>query len=90
MLNVHVADPEEILTKTGVDPYTFVRFLLMMAKAMIPIWLLSWVVLLPVDAVNSNVNGKSGLDKYTFGNVTSNQQGRYWAHLILDYIFICE
>jgi hypothetical protein len=84
------ADPEEILAKNGVDPYTFVRFLLMMAKAMVPIWLISWVILFPIDAVNSTVDGKSGLDKYTFGNVASNKQSRYWAHLILDYIFICE
>ncbi|RSH91201.1 hypothetical protein EHS25_009500 [Saitozyma podzolica] len=82
------SDPEEILAKNGVDPYTFVRFLLMMAKAMVPIWLISWVILFPIDAVNSTVDGKSGLDKYTFGNVASNKQSRYWAHLILDYIFI--
>lgn len=84
------ADPEEILAKNGVDPYTFVRFLLMMAKAMVPIWLISWVILFPIDAVNSTVDGKSGLDRYTFGNVASNKQSRYWAHLVLDYIFICE
>ena len=85
-----VADPDEILVKNGVDPYVFVRFLIMMSKAMVPIWILSWAILLPVDAADSDVDGKSGLDKLTFGNVSQNKQSRYWAHLILDYCFICE
>ncbi len=78
------------MEKNGVDPYVFVRFLIMMSKAMVPIWLLSWAILLPVDAAGSNVVGKSGLDRLTFGNVAKNKQSRYWAHLILDYVFICE
>lgn len=82
------ASPEEILHKNGVDPYVFVRFLLMMAKAMIPIWLLSWAVLIPVNAANTRSEGKNGLDRLTFGNINTNSQARYWAHLILDYIFI--
>lgn len=60
----------------------------MMAKAMIPIWLLSWAVLIPVNAANTRSEGKNGLDRLTFGNINTNSQARYWAHLILDYIFI--
>lgn len=84
------ADPTEILTKNGVDPYCFVRFCTMMAKAMVPIWLVSWVVLLPVDSVNTRIDGKSGLDKFTYGNVATQDSNRLWAHLILDYLFIGE
>ncbi|WVQ98507.1 hypothetical protein IAU59_005633 [Kwoniella sp. CBS 9459] len=83
-----MADPEEILHKNGVDPYVFVRFLIMMSKAMIPIWLLSWLILLPVDGAKSTVSNKEGLDRFTFGNVAKDKQSRYWAHLILDYVFI--
>ncbi|WVR05022.1 hypothetical protein IAU60_002034 [Kwoniella sp. DSM 27419] len=83
-----MADPEEILHKNGVDPYVFYRFLVMMTKAMIPIWILSWLILLPVDAAKSNTLNKEGLDRFTFGNVAKNKQSRYWAHLILDYAFI--
>jgi hypothetical protein len=86
----HTADPEEIIRKNGVDPYVFVRFLQMMAKAMIPIWLLSWLILLPVDSVRTGVSGKEGLDRLTFGNVGTDRQERYWAHLILDWVFIGE
>jgi hypothetical protein len=84
------ADPQEILQKNGVDPYVFVRFLTMMAKAMVPIWLVSWVVLLPVNSVNTSTTGKTGLDKYTFGNVSAKDTYRLWAHLVLDYLFIGE
>ncbi|WWD15753.1 hypothetical protein CI109_100175 [Kwoniella shandongensis] len=88
LIRIIKADPEEILRKNGVDPYVFVRFLIMMSKAMIPIWFISWAILLPTDAAGSSVNGKSGLDKFTFGNVAKDKQSRYWAHLILDYVFI--
>ncbi|ODN73491.1 hypothetical protein L202_07996 [Cryptococcus amylolentus CBS 6039] len=82
------ASPEEVLEKNGVDPYVYLRFLIMMVKIMVPIWALSWAILLPADAVKSQVNGKTGLDKLTFGNVASTKQDRYWAHLILNYIFV--
>lgn len=83
-----VADPEEILEKNGVDPYVFVRFLIMMSKAMVPIWLISWIVLLPVDSANTGNTGKDGLDRLTYGNVPPNMQNRLWTHLIMDYLFI--
>ncbi|OXG22073.1 hypothetical protein C366_00971 [Cryptococcus neoformans Tu401-1] len=82
-----ISDPQEILRKNGVDPYVFVRFLIMMAKATIPIWLVSWIVLLPIDTANSHVLGKSGLDRFTFGNVSKDKTSRYWAHLVMVYVF---
>lgn len=90
VVRLTAASPEEILQKNGVDPYVFVRFLIMMSKVMIPIWLLSWLVLLPVDSANTGVGGKTGLDRFTFGNVAGEDQDRLWAHLILDYLFIGE
>lgn len=89
-LILRIADPKDILDKNGVDPYVFVRFLTMMSKAFVPIWFLSWAILLPIDAANSDVHGKTGLDKLTFGNVATDKQSRYWAHLIMDYVFICR
>lgn len=79
-----------MLEKNGVDPYVFYRFLIMMTKALIPIWFLSWSILLPINAVNTGVDGKSGLDQLTAGNIDGSDQKRFWAHLILDYIFICK
>ncbi|RXK37761.1 hypothetical protein M231_05010 [Tremella mesenterica] len=81
------SDSSTILDKTGVDPYFFVRYLFLMAKAMIPIWLISWAILLPANAVKTHVDSQKGLDKFTFGNVADSQHKRYWAHLILVCIF---
>lgn len=72
------------------DPYVFVRFLIMMSKAMIPIWLVSWAVLLPVNSVKTGTANKTGLDRFTFGNIAREDHHRLWAHLILDYLFIGE
>ena len=83
-----LADPEEILKKNGVDAYVYVRFLIMMARAMVPIWFVSWIILLPVDAARTGKTGKVGLDRYTLGNVPLNMQDRLWTHLILDVVFI--
>lgn len=49
-------------------------------------WFFSWVILLPVDAVNSG-GTKDGLERFTFGNVGRSHQDRYWAHLVLAYLF---
>jgi calcium permeable stress-gated cation channel len=69
------------------DAYFFVRFLRMMVKVFLPIWVISWAVLLPVTSVNSHVAGVTGLDRFTFGNVENTQQDRYAAHIILVYLF---
>jgi calcium permeable stress-gated cation channel len=69
------------------DAYFFVRFLRMMVKIFLPIWFLSWAVLLPVNSVNSHVQGLTGLDRFTFGNIEKTEQDRYAAHIILVYIF---
>jgi hypothetical protein len=72
------ADPKEILHKNGVDPYVFVRFLRLLMKAMIPIWLVSWVVLLPVNSVGGP--NRTGLDMFAMSNA-NHEPRRYWAHL---------
>lgn len=78
------ADPKEILVKNGVDPYVFVRFLRLLMKAMIPIWLVSWIVLLPVNSLDGA--NHSGLDMFAMSN-TAARPKRYWAHLCLAYLF---
>lgn len=71
------------------DAYVYVRFFRLMAELFLPIWIISWLILLPVDAANTGVQGKEGLDRFTFGNVAKNHQSRYWAHLVLSYLFSC-
>ncbi|KAI8969798.1 DUF221-domain-containing protein [Trametes punicea] len=84
---VFTANYHEIRSKVGMDAYFFVRFLRMMVRILLPIWLISWVILLPITGVRSDGAGHTGLDRFTFGNVPPNDQARYAAHLILAWIF---
>ena len=85
-LAVWKADYHDILRQNGMDAFFFVHFLRMLTKILLPIWLISWVVLLPLTSVNMN-SGKTGLDKFTFGRVTSDQSKRYAGHIILAWFF---
>lgn len=89
-LALYRADYRAIISANGLDAYFFVRFLRIMAYTFLPIWLITWVVLMPVDSVKTGVLGNSGLDFFTFGNVATDNQVRYAAHLILVYFSTCE
>ncbi|KAG8960835.1 hypothetical protein FRC03_006078 [Tulasnella sp. 419] len=78
------SDYTEIKRTNGMDSYFFVRYLRMMCRVFLPIWLLSWALFMPLHSVGTTA-GKTGLDKFTFGNVATTQQARYAAHLIFLY-----
>ncbi|KZP25055.1 DUF221-domain-containing protein [Athelia psychrophila] len=86
-LAVWRADYEDIVRVNGMDAYFFVRFLRMIALIFLPIWALSWAVLMPVDAVNTSVAGKAGLDIFILGNIATDKQARYAAHCGLCWVF---
>lgn len=83
------ADFHAIKDQNGVDAYMFIRFLRMMVRIFAPIWIISWAILLPVNGVESGSN-KTGLDRFTFGNIGTEKQGRYWAHLACAWVFTSE
>jgi len=62
----------------------------MMLKIFVPIWIVSWIVLLPITSVGTGEDTDDGLKRFTFGNVTPDQQVRYWAHLVLVWLFTSE
>ncbi|KAF7318964.1 Protein kinase domain-containing protein [Mycena chlorophos] len=84
---VFKADYKEVMHANGADAYFFVRFLLMMARVFLPIWILSWIILLPVTSVNTVVPPNRQLDLLSFGNIANDKQSRYWAHLVLAWVF---
>jgi len=62
-----------------------------MAIVLLPIWFLSWIILIPLNVVKTETDPPlEGLDRYTFGNIARDKQIRYVGHLILVYIFTCE
>ena len=81
------ADFEKIKDINGLDCYFYVRFLRMMVRIMLPIWLISWAVLLPLTSVHTKVSTHSGLDLLIFGNVDSDRQDRYVGHMLLTWVF---
>ena len=81
------ADFRQIIRYNGLDAYFFVRYLRMMIKVFVPIWILSWAILLPVTTVNTGTPGQDSLTRFTFGNVGTDQQVRYWAHLVCVWVF---
>lgn len=83
------ADIEDIKRVNGLDAYFFVRFLRMMAIMFLPIWFITWAVLLPVTTVNTHVLGLSGLDRLSFGDVEVSKQVRYAAHVVLAWLLTC-
>jgi hypothetical protein len=86
-LAVYNADFRDILRANGPDAYFFVRFLRMMVKTFLPIWILSWAILLPITSVNTKVGNNSGVSLFIFGNIAPDKQTRYAAQLILVYLF---
>ncbi|KAG1736152.1 uncharacterized protein EDB91DRAFT_539954 [Suillus paluster] len=80
-------DYRDVQQVNGTDAYLFVRFLRMMIRVLLPIWLISWIVLMPVTSVNNSMPNKTGLDRFIFGNVSPDHQARYAAHIILAYLF---
>ncbi|KAI5996352.1 hypothetical protein EDD15DRAFT_517309 [Pisolithus albus] len=81
------ADYRDVERVNGPDAYLFVRFLRMMIRVLLPIWIISWAVLLPLTSVNNSIAGKTGLDRFTFGNVSPYNQPRYAGHLVCAYLF---
>ncbi|EKM58161.1 uncharacterized protein PHACADRAFT_26687 [Phanerochaete carnosa HHB-10118-sp] len=85
-LAVFRADYTRIKDVNGLDAYFFVRFLRMVCRILFPVWVVTWIILLPIDAIDTDVPGRHGLDKLSFGNVAPNRQDRYAAHLIVAYL----
>ncbi|KAG8698963.1 hypothetical protein FRC09_006915 [Ceratobasidium sp. 395] len=83
-VSIFKADHKDIQKQNGMDAYFFVRYLRMMVRVFLPIWLISWAILLPVDS--AGLNNKTGLDQFTFGNIPQDRQVRYAAHLLLAWI----
>ncbi|CAK5261869.1 unnamed protein product [Mycena citricolor] len=86
-LAVFKADYKDVLNANGGDAYFFVRFLRMMARVFFPMWILSWAILLPITAVKTHVGTNTKLDLLSFGNVQPDKQHRYWAHLVMAWVF---
>ncbi|KAJ3776416.1 hypothetical protein FB446DRAFT_785114 [Lentinula raphanica] len=86
-LAVFNSNHQDIKAANGLDAYFFVRYLRMMVVIFLPIWILSWIVLLPVTSVGTQVSGNTKLNRFIFGNVAPDKSTRYAAHIIMVWLF---
>ena len=84
------ANYKDVQRVNGPDAYFFVRFLRVMIRVFVPIWIISWIVLLPVSSVNNNIPGNTGLSTFSFGNIEPGHKDRYAAYIILVWLSTCE
>lgn len=71
-----------IIQHCGIDGYFYLRYIFVMGLVFL-FGMLSWIILLPVNATNGN--GHPGLDQLSFANVKHKR--RYYAHAFISWIF---
>lgn len=86
---LYKANYKDIQRVNGPDAYFFVRFLRVMIRVLVPIWIISWIVLLPVTSVNNSIPGNTGLSRFTLGNIQPDHKERYAAFIILVWLSTC-
>ncbi|KAG0149122.1 hypothetical protein CROQUDRAFT_74529 [Cronartium quercuum f. sp. fusiforme G11] len=74
----------QMIPTAGLDAFMYLRFLKMMIYIFAPTTCLTFLVLLPLDAVDTNVSA-TGLNSFSFGNIRADQQIRYIGHLLCAY-----
>ncbi|KAJ4956988.1 hypothetical protein NE237_013771 [Protea cynaroides] len=81
----------ELIDHAGLDSAVYIRIYLLGLKIFIPITILSFVVLVPVNCTDGKLEKSkdlmfSDIDKLSISNVTPGSQ-RFWAHLVMFYVF---
>lgn len=81
----------ELIEHAGLDSVAYIRIYLLGLKIFVPIAVLSFAVLVPVNWTGETLHGindltYSNIDKLSIANVPSGSQ-RLWAHVIMAYVF---
>lgn len=71
-----------IIQQCGLDGYFFLRYLYVFGLTFL-FGMLTWMVLLPVNATNGH--GNTGLDQLSISNIK--HKNRYYAHAFMSWIF---
>ena len=86
---------KEIIARRGLDAYLFLRYLVTLLKIFIPLACVILPVLIPVNFIGGRGShgGVSGLDQFSWTNISPSQTNRYWIHLVLAMfvvIWVCQ
>ncbi|KAH9615815.1 hypothetical protein KSS87_022204 [Heliosperma pusillum] len=79
----------ELIDHAGVDSVVYIRIYLLGLKIFVPIMVLAFAVLLPINWTGDMLNGVHGLtystiDKLSISNIPAGSN-RFWAHLVVAY-----
>lgn len=71
-----------VIQQCGLDGYFFLRYLFIFGLTFL-FGMLTWIILLPINATNGN--GNSGLDQLSISNIKHRK--RYYAHAFMSWIY---
>ena len=80
----------DIITECGLDAYLFLRYLKVLLKIFVPLAMLILPTLIPLNLIGGRGvrSGVSGLDQFSWTNVSAEHTNRYWAHLSLALLVV--
>ncbi|XP_043718808.1 CSC1-like protein At4g02900 [Telopea speciosissima] len=81
----------ELIDHAGLDSAVYIRIYLLGLKIFIPLTMLSFAVLVPVNLTDGKLERSKGIifsdiDKLSISNVSPGSQ-RFWAHMVMFYVF---
>ncbi|EFJ23221.1 hypothetical protein SELMODRAFT_150725 [Selaginella moellendorffii] len=80
----------ELIAHAGLDSVVYLRIYLLGLKVFVPLMLLGFLVLVPVNVTDSNIQtGKifgTDIDKISLTNIRE-KSPRLWAHVVMTYVF---
>ncbi|KAG9447631.1 hypothetical protein H6P81_013759 [Aristolochia fimbriata] len=80
----------ELIDHAGLDSAVYLRIYLLGLKIFVPITLLAFAVLVPVNWTDNTLSKSnivvSDIDKLTISNI-QNKSPRFWTHLVMAYAF---
>ncbi|KAG6418996.1 hypothetical protein SASPL_121204 [Salvia splendens] len=85
----------ELIDHAGLDSAAYLRIYLLGLKIFVPVTLLSWAILVPVNWTNNTLAVLSqGDEKITFSNIDKlsisnvpHGSPRFWTHVVMAYVF---
>uniref|UniRef100_A0A2P2MMJ2 Uncharacterized protein MANES_16G003300 n=2 Tax=Rhizophora mucronata TaxID=61149 RepID=A0A2P2MMJ2_RHIMU len=83
----------ELIEHAGLDSAVYLRIYLLGLKIFVPIALLAWAILVPVNWTNSTLElaklknvTSNDIDKLSISNIPLKSQ-RFWTHIVMAYAF---
>ncbi|TYG56362.1 hypothetical protein ES288_D08G058600v1 [Gossypium darwinii] len=81
----------ELIDHAGLDSVAYIRIYLLGLKIFVPLAVLSFMVLVPVNWIGDTLERAkdlnfSNIDKLSISNVPDGSKG-FWAHIVMSYVF---